>query len=261
MRMICVMLIVLMAAVVHADEGGILIDDGFETYTLPRDDADPTNPGDGNAINWRITEARPDNINVVRGSSTDGKGDNRQLLHIQADEGEAIGLLRNFPVQPVGEPLRLTQSFKIRCNNIELPTDCRFNLYGEGGMPFYIRFLPSSREGRTSSDGISLIAGSDDPDNPDKLVRRSILPVIEQGQWYRVTLVIHMADKTWDIHVENLDSDAEGQRGEATGLQFWQHPVVLHQFMMAGVSSNRPAADFDLDDIVTRVDPDEPATP
>ncbi len=254
MRALAVILIVVVATSVRGDDGGVLIDDGFETYTLPRDDADPTNPGDGNAINWRISDVAP-------GASTGGKGDNRQLLHIEHSDGEAAGFSRDFPVQPVGEPLRLTQSFKIRCNNVELPTDYRFNLYGEGGMPFYIRFLPSSREGRTSSDGISLIAGSDDPDKPEQLVRRSIVPVIEQGQWYRVTLVIHLGRRTWDIVVDNLDSDAPEQRGEASGLQFWQHPVVLHQFMMARVGSDSPAADFDIDDVTTRVDPDEPVMP
>jgi hypothetical protein len=237
-----------------------VLDDGFETYTLPADDADPTNSGDGNAMNWRVSEQRPDNVRVVRGMSTHGKGDNRQVLHIQTDDGEAVGLSRNFAAQPIGQPIRLTQSFKIRCNDISLPADCRFNLYGEGGMPFYIRFTPSSRGGRSSSDGISLIAGSDDSERPDQLVRRSIVPDIEQGQWYRVTLVIHMRDRTWDILVENLDSDAQAQRGEALGLQFWQHPVVLHQFMMAGVSSDRPAANFDLDDIITRVEPDDSPT-
>jgi hypothetical protein len=260
MRTIGMLLVVLIAAAAHADDSGVLFDDGFETYTLPSEDADPTNPGDGNEANWRISEQRPDNIAVVYGSSTGGKGDNRQILHVDISEGEPVGFVRTFAAQPVGEPVRLIQSFKIRCNNVESPTDYRFNLSGDGGIATYVRFLPSSRDKRTSSDGFAVIAGSDDPEKPDKLIRKTVMPVIEQGQWYRVTVTVHMAEKTWDVLVENLDNDAEDQRGELSGLPFWQHPVVMHDFTMAAVSSSRPASDFDIDDVLIHVEPDDSAS-
>lgn len=77
----------------------VLIDDNFESYTVPNA---PTNPGDGNANNWVF--AATTNATSAFGSSPNGSGDNEQILRLQKtnDAATAARAARLFDSQNSG---------------------------------------------------------------------------------------------------------------------------------------------------------------
>lgn len=210
----------------------VLINEDFESYAIG---SIPTNPGDGNPNNWIVSETTSGLAQVTAGSSPDGEGANARVfaINVPTDTDDVL-LVRRFVSQAIGTGNSNVQtSFKIRVDDIVLATDWRFLVSNANGADIaaYVRINPSLASGAFS------IIGSTDGPGSGATQRESSGVLIQQGDWYQLTVNMDVSTSQFSLKVENLDDSSPSQTGQTALAYFYQDPAELGRITMNDVTS------------------------
>ena len=184
-------------------------------------------------------------IGIVSGSSTGGSGANLQVLQYQASFSAPASYWGNtFRFTPVADEL-LQIEFKVKLGAGSNNTDFKFLGEGPGGQTSYLRMQ----------------AGGSLKFSYYDTVFHDLLTGLIQDNWYHVVQTLDLANKTFDITIDNLDSALPSQHGAWTDLGF--SPLggggasAMGSLNISSVSG--VGADLQVDDIGVGVVP-EPAS-
>ncbi len=227
----------------------VLINDNFESYTVPNV---PTNPGDGNANNWVF--AATTNATTALGSSPNGSGDNEQILRLQkTNDSTAARATRLFDSQNSGT-LQFDLKFRIHdftgsATNIQIG-----DLTASGGVtaaPINLFFNTTGDVRVYSGDGAPGGGSNHYTSNP----QGSALVV---DNWYQLSIVANLDTQTFGVTINNLDNPL--QTGSLSNLYFATNTNVFDGFRVNSNSgSSNNAINWSLDDVYFSIIP-EPGT-
>lgn len=220
---------VLSAAVILPYDSG-----GFESETLgnaalnkPAGWEAPTQPNVSGAIA------------IVAGSSTNGSGVNSKVLEFN---GSASAFWADSAKFAEVIDQTLTIEFKVKLATGTNLTDFKFQGEGTGGqITSYVRLQAGALK-------FSYYDGS----------FHDVLTGVVKGNWYSVKQTLDLANKKFDITIDNLDSALPAQHVSLTGLNFSTLSAnKMNRWYISRVSGD--SANFQVDDVKIAIIP-EPAT-